>query len=552
MIKQESGKWHLYSADGSKHLGGPYDTKDEAVKREAQVEHFKHAKAEVSMLITKASMQTDGSIRWQAVTSDTSPDSYTQSTTIQLFQDWIERANTGVTVDWLPPPRKPFLGVSHYPSLDGEGEAGITTEMWVQGNRFKAGGTFNPTPLGNALFSAIRSEIDLTQKGQLIDKPIRISAAWWDIQHSHGSFVFTRRSLTDVCPMCEAGEIANIKYLLGQADHWASTRVPVHPGTSLSLQEKSMAITRLEDAASIIDEEIAEGLEAKSQPVTKSAALVSKAKPKPEITDNAGADEKEQLDEAETETTDEVKGKDRKGKVPPQFAKKADLYKFISDNKPSRLGGALTLADGYDYLQANKSSVVVSRADLMGLVKRNISDLPAAERLEALESLMDEFHTELNEVKNAVEEVYLLQPAIEIEQETPTMDYLDKFTTDVETALTSKEPLEQRAASVQKALNEVSLQLKAALTTPTDPTNQAEIIAIAVQRAMTPFVDQLAQLSARQVPTHQPVIQVPVQRSIQAPVLNQQAPQQQQLPVSPITGQPSSITAVVRGGMGLY
>lgn len=498
--------------------------------------------SEISMLITKASVQPDGSIRWQAVTSDTSPDNYTQQTTIQLFQDWIERANTGVTVDWLPPPRKPFLGISHYPSLDGEGEAGITTEMWIQGNRFKAGGTFNPSPIGKALFSAIRGEIDLTQKGQLIEKPIRISAAWWDIQHAHGSFVFTRKSLTDVCPMCEAGEIANMKYLLGQADHWASTRVPVHPRTSLALEEKSMAITRKEDAASIIEEELAEELEAKSQPVTKSAALVSKAKPKPKFSDNDEADEKEEIDEAEKEAEDEEKGKDRKGKVPPQFAKKAAV-----------LGGATTLANAYAHLEAQPQKSL-SRFNVVQLVRRNIANISSEDRRHlALNYLLDELDNELSEVKTAVEEVYLLQPAVEIEDETeqPTMEFLDKFSDDVSTALTSKEPLEHRAGAVQKALNEVSMALRAALTTPTNPNDQAEVIAIAVQRAMTPFVDQLAQLTARQqMPTHQPVISVPVQRSITAPVINQQ-PAQPQLPISPITGQPSQLTAQIRQGMGL-
>lgn len=41
MIKQESDGWHVYSEDGSKHLGGPYASKDEAVARLAQVEGHK-------------------------------------------------------------------------------------------------------------------------------------------------------------------------------------------------------------------------------------------------------------------------------------------------------------------------------------------------------------------------------------------------------------------------------------------------------------------------------------------------------------------------------
>ena len=39
-IRHEKGKWHLYSEKG-KHLGGPYDTKEEALKRLQAVEYFK-------------------------------------------------------------------------------------------------------------------------------------------------------------------------------------------------------------------------------------------------------------------------------------------------------------------------------------------------------------------------------------------------------------------------------------------------------------------------------------------------------------------------------
>lgn len=41
ILKEENGKWFVYSRDGSKKLGGPYDTKDEATKRLQQIEYFK-------------------------------------------------------------------------------------------------------------------------------------------------------------------------------------------------------------------------------------------------------------------------------------------------------------------------------------------------------------------------------------------------------------------------------------------------------------------------------------------------------------------------------
>lgn len=41
MIKEEDGKYHVYSEDGKKHLGGPYGTKDEALTRLREIEYFK-------------------------------------------------------------------------------------------------------------------------------------------------------------------------------------------------------------------------------------------------------------------------------------------------------------------------------------------------------------------------------------------------------------------------------------------------------------------------------------------------------------------------------
>ena len=45
-IKQEDGKWFLYSKDGKEKLGGPYDSEDEAIKREKQVLAFKDKEKE--------------------------------------------------------------------------------------------------------------------------------------------------------------------------------------------------------------------------------------------------------------------------------------------------------------------------------------------------------------------------------------------------------------------------------------------------------------------------------------------------------------------------
>lgn len=43
MIRRDANGWNVYSENGEKHLGGPYSSKAEALKRLAQVEHFKDA-----------------------------------------------------------------------------------------------------------------------------------------------------------------------------------------------------------------------------------------------------------------------------------------------------------------------------------------------------------------------------------------------------------------------------------------------------------------------------------------------------------------------------
>jgi hypothetical protein len=44
MIKKTAKGYVLHSKDGSRKLGGPYRTREEALKRERQVQFFKHAK----------------------------------------------------------------------------------------------------------------------------------------------------------------------------------------------------------------------------------------------------------------------------------------------------------------------------------------------------------------------------------------------------------------------------------------------------------------------------------------------------------------------------
>lgn len=251
----------------------------------------KAAHVQVEFYIAKASLQADGTMRWLCVASDTNPDTRRDRTTLTLFRDWMQRVESDIQVPFLPPPRHPFLGLSHYPSLEGFGEAGLTDRMYIDGDQFKAGGAFLNNALGLALFDAIRNELAAIKRGEHPELPIRISAAWWDIEHAHGDFLFRRSSLDDICPMCV--EDTSKTFLKGQLDHFAATRVPINPRTSVvALEEKSMAkVTRHDDAASIVDSELADELEEKTKRLleqrsdaddeTPGAALVIKAEDEP-------------------------------------------------------------------------------------------------------------------------------------------------------------------------------------------------------------------------------------------------------------------------------
>jgi hypothetical protein len=42
MIVKQGDKFYVKSEDGSKNLGGPYETREQAAKRLREVEYFKH------------------------------------------------------------------------------------------------------------------------------------------------------------------------------------------------------------------------------------------------------------------------------------------------------------------------------------------------------------------------------------------------------------------------------------------------------------------------------------------------------------------------------
>lgn len=459
-------------------------------------------------LIIKSSLSPDGVMRWKATASDTLPDNKGESTSLPLFQNWIERIEKNATVPFLPLPRMPFLGVSHYPDLQGKGEAGPSEKLYIDGKTFKASGSYFDKPLGKALYEAVKSD---TRRDS-----IRISAAWWDLEHSHGSFIFKRKSATDECPMCRKGDLVTT-YLDGQLDHFAATRVPINPRTIL--MERSM-ITRKDDAVSIVGEELATELEEESK-------LVGKADVLPQMVVKATAKKmiKDDEEEAEEESEEKVNPKKKKALV--------------------------TLSEAFESALPGQT-----RLDLINTVKANIEQLPKTDQLLAYKAMFTELDNELSAIRESVTNLWLTEP----KENNPTMaNKFYQYVDAMEATLKSQASKEVKASDLQARLQELTMALKADLEGVSQPaTTGTNDVAAIVRAAVQPLADQLGLIMARQQPQqvmpglgNQVVYQVPIQRSVVATPQLQQQPVANQLPVSPITGQPSELTAQIRRNAGL-
>lgn len=500
MIKKEGSKYVLMSKDGNKKLGS-FDTREEAEDREKEINRIKRS---ASMVITKAVSKADGSLHWQAVCSDTGTDRTGERTSLILFKDWIERAENGSQVNFLPPADVPFLGLSHYPSLEGKGEAGPTTNMYVDGEVFKAKGVFysdDDHPLGRLMFDAIAKEQALIEKGENPEQPIRISAAWYDLAHSHGAFVFERKSLTDRCPMCKSGASDKV-YMRGQLDHFAATRVPINPRTSLGLEEKGMTITRKDDALSIVDDP------AIVEEIDKEAKAVGKA----------------------------------------ELVVKADEE---MSNMP--LGGSMSLREADDFISSQEqASEVFSNYARFSTVMQNILERSEPNELKAnVSNLISEFGNRVKAIKSAVEDAFMVDGEIVINEGVINMSDntsendthpVDEFKEKYDEIMAMNDRTAQLEA-LTEAFNGLGQTAKAQV----DGANPGAGVEAAIERGFTTVLERLALMQQQQASPQQ---QQPVQKSI-APSPSVIQATNNELPISPVTGKPSSLTAQVNRSVGM-
>ena len=248
------------------------NTKDGNMTAEQATEIREKPLSSVEMFITRVSKDKQTGVRrWYATTSGIKRDLYDERMSVSLFKDFVKRIESR---DVPPVPFSsdawngglPYLGVAHYLDLGGVGIVGPTEQIWIDGKVLKAKGTFEISPLAEKSFDAIQEDI-ATKRAD--DERVRISIAFIDWGHNHGrgrNKSFKRKSLRDQCMLCEAG-VGDKQYTAGQLVHFALTRRPAYIETSIvALEERSMS-KRQEDAASIIGDELAEELEARSREI---------------------------------------------------------------------------------------------------------------------------------------------------------------------------------------------------------------------------------------------------------------------------------------------
>jgi len=357
------------------------------------------ADIEFDMTITRASFDKGtGEMRCRAVASDTVEDSYGDSMSIPLFNDFIARINNGEPVPEMYRSDfweggMPYVSISHYWDLDGKAVPGEVRSVYVDGNRLKSLIVLDDSPLGRACFRAICD--DLYGENPPEEK-VRISIGFLDWQHRHksNSVIFTRNSLDDKCVECFKGN-TGLEFLRGQLIHEAFTRVPVNERTSIEVERSDMAKTREEDAASIIGEDLAEEIESESKLVGKSEALVVKSDEDVDetVAESPESEEPEVVEEVEQPAEEQVETSDTVSELEDEADPPAEQKSEALEER----AGPTTLQA---YFEAEEAREEIWRMNdlwyaLNDVVYNIFQDEAIEDKAEAIKGATDEFRSQL-------------------------------------------------------------------------------------------------------------------------------------------------------------
>ena len=478
---------------------------------------------ELSLFINRVSRDPQTGIRrWYSTASGTKRDLYNEKMSVPLFKDFIRRIEAG---EKAPEPFAsrawqgglPYLGVAHYLDMEGEAIVGTTDRVWVDADIFKARGTFGQGPLADAAFKAIQEDIRLNLP---TDQRVRVSIAFVDWGHDHeGVGNFVRKSLLDRCPHCDSGAGEKV-YKSGQLVHLALTRRPAYVETTIALEERSMSARR-DDAASVVGDELADELERRSKTLTQKSApaMDASAIVIREVATEEDADEKAEEEGGEQDAVAE-----------------------------KTFGGAQSMDEAEAFLTRSVSESFVDAQSLLVGILTNLanSEQPAAKKAAAIERAISDYQSRLDSL--AVDALVAVKEALrgrafgEEEEEAPEKGKpwekvrkpAAEDEAEAEDEMETEEEVEPEEAPEGEAhmLDEAYAALKAAfdeaVASGGDRTTRLQMI----QPALNALADAIMQN----------VEGGGEQAELEAPVDEQQAPEQMEAPVKggkpPMKGKP--------------
>jgi len=506
---------------------------------------------EMSMFITKATQDPKtGERRWAASASNTGLDAYGTRMSVALFNDFVRRINAGELVPeqfrskaWQG--GQPYVSIAHYPDLDGWGIVGRARETYVDGTYLKAKGTFdNPDDpaLVEAAYQSVKADI---ANNVPVEQRVRISIAFLDWQHIHNSsFVFTRHTLDDKCPQCEAG-IGGKVFDAGQLVQLALTRVPATKNTSVELEEQSMT-TQLADAASIVGEELAEELDkrTKGELVTQSEAVIVRSD-----TDMDGKKKKKKWNK-------------KAYSLAVQAAHEAQVENCGYEPMPA-YGGALTVSEAQEYQVALEEKWRVQDLwrmlsgvmdNILDADEETVPDMPTAVKT-AISDFQEQLVARSLVALANYKEPDMTQPQspVTTTEAVPVVPHpLDGVFTTFRTAYDqamSNPQLDRtgKLTALQPAMNQLGDAVLRSVSGSTLPSQQdlATVVRTELQALLGPWLAVQGQI--------QPQGQgIPQQRSITSPAPNAQVPTVQgALPAQPPPVSRTKLQNAIRRSVGL-
>lgn len=500
-------------------------------KKDAKGEWHKSDITEFSMRIERASYdKATNERRWRAVASDTDEDKRKDSMSLQLFNDFISRIDTGELVPeqyqsdfWKG--GMPYVSVSHYSDLNGDGVPGVIDAVYIDGTYLKAKGRFNDNPLGRKCFEAICADLYNKENGQ--DKKVRVSIGFldWSHQHKSNGFVFNRKGESDICPECLkdllSGEDEGKVFLSGQLVHLALTRVPANERTSVEV-DKAMADeirTRKDDATSIVGEELATELEEKTKNSKEHASLVTFSEVAP-------------MDDGSVS-----------GENPVKCPSCGEMVKPTSAGMCPKCGYTFPASEDTGIMDTQQKSLVEEgKAEDKKAEDKKTKDKAEEDAEDALDPEEEEGcggskkkKSDLDEIMSEISELKSLIVSYNSHPSHPLDVMFETFKSDFDEVTNSDVDVDTKLRSIQEPFNKLGSDIVTTIRTsivvqsePEDATeNDMEtIIAKAVAKAVSPLSQKLEILSNQMQPVSSEK-KIPERRSIQAAEVRQSVINQQ-------------------------